>query len=220
MKVANLIVWDLETGGLDYKVNPIVEIAMIAIDSVTLEEIGRYEAIIAPYNLENNVPAIYDQRALAYNGMTMEKINKGKEAKQVANEIIDFCKSVTKPIKFGAGLPIAVGHNIVSFDIPFLTYFLKLFKKEYSTIFQPMSIDTLLWSRMKWSEDDSIQNHKLETACSEVGIELIDGHRAMNDVEANAKLVVNFLNNLRSTSSTTEEVVVTKRYRDTFNFSV
>jgi oligoribonuclease (3'-5' exoribonuclease) len=41
MQVANIIVWDLETGGLSADKYALAEIAMIAYDSETLEEVDR-----------------------------------------------------------------------------------------------------------------------------------------------------------------------------------
>jgi len=104
MSSVNFIVFDLETGGFSEHKNPICEIAMIAIDGETLKERGRYEAIIAPYN----DTLIYEPSALKVNGLTMKKIEGGRQAKDVIKDITDFAKEH----KSGSKKPVLVGHNI------------------------------------------------------------------------------------------------------------
>lgn len=197
MKVANIAVWDLETGGLKYDKHAVAEIAMIILDSQTLEEVDRYEAIIAPYKLPSGELVEYDQRALDYNGLTMRKIEAGEDARTVAKEIQALCKKHKISLRGGNGKIISAGHNIDKFDIPFLEYFLGIFKIKYTDLFQTWCYDTLWMTRLRWPEDGSILNHQLGTACQEAGIELIDAHRAMNDVEANAKLLKFFISSMR-----------------------
>lgn len=217
MQVANIAVWDLETGGLKHDRDAVVEIAMVVLDSTTLEIVDRYESIIAPYKLKSGVDVLYDPKALAYNGISMSKIqSEGRDAKQVAKEIQAFCKKHKKGIRGGNGKLISCGHNIEKFDIPFLETFLGNFSVKYDDLFVPWPLDTLWMTRLKWSEDGSIKDHKLETACNGVGIQLIDAHRAMNDVEANADLVKSFLLSLRQQGGFVEQKK--ERPRETFRF--
>lgn len=197
MKVANIAIWDLETGGLKYDTHALAEIAIIIINSETLEEIDRYEAIVAPYKLPNGEMVQYDQRALDYNGLTMRKIEAGEDARTVAKSIESLCKKHKVKLRGNAGKLISSGHNIDEFDIPFFKFFLSIFKVDYYSLFQKSSLDTLLITRMRWPKDGEILNHKLGTACEKAGVDLIDAHRAMNDVEANTNLVKYFLSSLR-----------------------
>jgi len=209
-KTLNYIVYDLETGGFNPKTEAITEIAMIAINGKTLEEIGRYESFIRPYGGLG-----YNQQALNVTGITMDMINSGKDSKVVAKEVTDFIKST------GAGLnkrPILCGHNIKKFDNPFLSDFLKLHRKDLWKIINDEIIDTMWWSRMKTPEDsDEFGKHNLSDACNREGVEVIDAHRAMNDTAANAALVVSYLKHLRGTGEAVERVDK-HSYRETFKF--
>ena len=220
MKVANIAIWDLETGGLKKDKHAVAEIAIIIINSETLEEVDRYEAIIAPYELPNGEMVQYDQRALDYNGLTMRRIEAGEDPKTVARAVRDLCKKHKIGFRGGNGKLIPAGHNLEAFDIPFFEYFLSLFKIKYSDLFQTWSLDTLWVTRLKWVADGSILNHKLGTACETAGVPLIDAHRAMNDVEANTELVRFFLRLLRGDGRSGEAVMATvkERARATFKF--
>ena len=243
MKVADVIVWDIETGGFKKEEHGLVEIAMIVLDSETLEEKDRYEAIIAPYDIptprvndkkepldqgnnlcsETLLPQAIDIKlsqytsgAQAIHGITMKQINNGKDAKTVAREIKAFCLKHKKALRGGNGKVVSAGHNIVKFDIPYLTFFLNLFKINYKDLFNMLEIDTLLWTRMRWAVDGSISNHKLGTACQMAGIQLIDAHRAMADVEGNADLVRSFLRSLRQQGQVSQQTK--KKFRHNFKY--
>ena len=209
-KTLNYIVYDLETGGFSKEKHAITEIAMIAINGRTLEEIGRYESFIRPY-----ASLGYDQQALNVTGITMEMINSGKDAKVVAKEVSDFIKDT------GTGMnkkPILCGHNIKKFDNPFLSDFLKFHKKDLWKLINTEIMDTMWWSRMKTPfDDDEFGKHNLPDACSRQGIEVIDAHRAMNDTAANASLVIAYLKSLRGAGESVDRVEK-HNYRDTFKF--
>lgn len=221
----NFIVFDLETGGLSESKNPVCEIAMLAIDGETLEERGRYEAIIAPYDES----LIYDPKALQVNGLTMKKINGGKQAKDVIKDIVEFAKEHRVKSK----KPILVGHNIGNtyinvnklgkkmrgfindgeaskaakhlmssmkvegFDIKFLSKFLMTFNKDILSSFEAWNIDTLQMARTLWFNESDVANYKLGTCCEKVGIRLSNAHSAMPDTEANAHLFVHFVKKMR-----------------------
>jgi len=221
MKVANIIVFDLESGGFLTKehTHGLCEIAMIAIDANTLEELGRYEAIIAPYKTFSGELTTYTEGALAINGLTMAKIEAGKDPKLVAREIVAFAKEH----KIGGrnGAPLLAGHNIRGFDLPYLTQFMEIHAKDLYKSFSRDYIDTLMFTRLMWAEDGSILNHKLGTACSKAGVELEDAHRAMADTEANAELLKVFLKNMRGSGGpmqSDELVTDDRKYREKFTF--
>jgi DNA polymerase III alpha subunit (gram-positive type) len=210
-KKINYVVYDLETGGFDSEKVAITEIAMIAIDGQSLEEIERYTTFIKPY-----ADLGYDQQALKATGITMDMIHSGKDAKVVATEVNDFLK------RQGTAMnkkPILCGHNIVKFDNPFLRKLLGLYRKDLDKIInKDMFMDTMWFSRMRMPYDqDDFGKHSLGVACSREGIEVIDAHRAMNDTAANARLVVSYLKHLRGKG---ENVVKQEKhsYRETFKF--
>ena len=118
------IVFDLETGGKDPRKNAITEVAMIAIDSDSLEEVGRYETLISPYD------AIYTAEAEAISGIPFELLKRdGKPIEKVFEELLDFLEVH----KVGSKKPVLSGHNIDDFDMDFLKYQLfDRFKKKMS----------------------------------------------------------------------------------------
>jgi len=212
MKIGNIIVYDIETGGFSKEKNGLAEIAMIAIDIVTLEEVDRYEAIIAPYDNLEGERVTYTKDALAVNGLSMKQIESGKPAKEVIADMMAFAKKHKRASK----KPMLCGHNIEKFDNPWIDYFFLCHKKDASAHFESWCIDSMWWSALKWPNDEII-DHKLGTCCEAVGIKLSNGHSAMPDTEANAKLVVSFIRSLRGESVVIQQETKT-RTRDNFIF--
>lgn len=210
-KKINYIVYDLETGGFSSEKVAITEIALIAIDGQTLEEIERYTTFIQPYG-----DLGYDQQALDVTGITMDMINSGKDAKVVAKEVAEFI------VRQGTGMnkkPILCGHNIIKFDNPFLVKFLGLHRKDLMKLVnKDVFFDTMWWSRMRTPFDsDEFGKHNLTDACNRDGVEIIDAHRALADTTANTQLVVSYLKHLRGTG--TAAVQAQKHeYREEFKF--
>lgn len=209
---SNIIVFDLETGGLKLAENPVCEIAMIALDGKTLEELGRYESVIQQFSRRDDIVQEYTQRAFDVNGLSIRKLQNGKPADQVAKETAEFAKE----FKSKAKKPILSGHNINSFDIPRLDDYLYQFKIDASKIFHNETIDTLDWAKYKWAGVEEYEKHNLPVCCERANIRLVDAHSAMPDTEANAKLLVSFLKSLRGDGEVT--VQEETKTRTTFNF--
>ena len=195
---------DIETGGLSASKNPICEIAICPIDE-ELNNLEEYTSIIAPYDDKLE----YTDGALKANGMSMEMIKGGKDSKEVVRELCQYLTS----LKRGRALPILCGHNISKFDIPFLEAFFTFHGKDlWKFVEKSYHIDTMWWARTKWTEST---NYKLTTCCDNVGIELVDAHRAVNDTRSNKQLVIDFIKSLRGNGDGSVEV---NRYRKTFEF--
>lgn len=209
-KKINYIVYDIETGGFDADKNALCEIAMIALDGETLEELGRYETMVRPY-----AGLTYEPSAMQVNGISMDEIYAGKDSKIVAKEIIDFIKAQ------GGGMnkkPILCGHNIMKFDNPFLATFLKQHKKDLYKVISPQIIDSMWWSRMRTPVDnDEFGKHNLKDACAREGVELVDAHRAMADTASNMGIVVAYLKSLRGAGVKVEKKV-NHSFRREFKF--
>jgi DNA polymerase III epsilon subunit-like protein len=202
--IKNLIVFDLETSGLSKDKNAIVEIAACAFNN-ELVDLKEYES---------GVMRVYDNReitqgALDANGITREQIANGRDPKEVAEE---FCKYLSS-FKVGSNLPVLVGQNSDSFDIPFLDNYLAYFKKDLQKYVNfNFTIDTMWWSRLKFTE---LTNFKLGTLCEANGIELINAHRAITDTRATRDLCKKYIANLRSESTGESSQ---KKYRVNFEF--
>ena len=210
----NIIVYDLETGGFTPGVHGVCEIAMIAIDIHTLEELGRYETIIQPYSDRKGNEMQYDAGAFKVNGLSLRKIQNGKPSAQVAKEIKEFATKYKNASK----KPILAGHNIDKFDNPHLADFLHCHKIDVLKVFENDSIDTLKWARLKWIADPEMSKFNLGVCCKKLGIRLLDAHSAMPDTEANAKMLVSMMKSLRGDGDTIESEKEEERFRDTFNY--
>lgn len=210
MKNANFIIYDCETGGLDAEKNPITQIAMLAIDGKTLKEINRFETFVKPYN-----DLVITKDALDATGLKISDIKNGLEIKKVVRLIEIFIKEVN-PNNHPANRSILVGHN-VQFDNQFLNYAFNLVNKDLSKIVSPTSIDTMALAKLAFPKIDSLS---LGSVAEKIGVDLIDAHKAMNDVLATAKVFKKFINRLRSenTHEMTEDDEAEKRIRNHFPF--
>lgn len=181
-----IIVFDFETGGTNEKKHAITEMAMVSVDSVTLEIVDEFVCMFKPYGKE------YTIEAEKITGITQELLEaEGLELDDAFDEILDFFDEQNDN-----GLkPILSGHNIDAFDIPFLQ---KLFddkeRKLERSVNLGTTLDTLKMSRIAFEE---AAVHTLGAACANVGIIFEDAHRALNDTKANAGLLIELLKRLR-----------------------
>lgn len=180
------MVFDLETTGLNTQKNLVCEIACCPFDS-ELNDLKEFESgIIKPYDDRE-----INEGALNANGITRAQLANGVDSKVVLTNFIKYIKSFKKT----AAKIILVGHNIKTFDIPFLEDFFKFHGEDlWKYVSVKTEIDTMWWARMKWLEST---NYKLGTCCENVGIDLMDAHRSLSDSRANRELAKSFLRSLR-----------------------
>lgn len=200
---ANYIVYDLETTGLKVGVHGVCEIALLAIDSVTLQELERYEAVIAPYKMkildeetgdEIEVDYIFDPIALNINGLTEQKIRAGKDPKVAIKEIIAF----EKRNRSGAKKSRLVGHNIIKFDNPHIGMLFMSLGFDISKVFNTNYFsDTMAMSHDMFPDCTGRGEHTLARLCERFGVDKFDAHSAMPDVIANTAVFVKILKKQR-----------------------
>lgn len=208
-----VIVYDFETGGLPnsnsrafYDV-PCVEIAMSCIDLKSLEIINQKDMIF-PYDYKEGLT--YSEQATEVHGITKEV--------QEANftplkDIYKTCKEWFTKYKNPRQMCTLVGHNIVAYDNPFLKNFFEFMGDDIDKYVR-FYIDTMNLAHISALEQI---DYKLGTCCQLAGVDLVDAHRAQNDVNANAELFISYVRKLRGEGqSTTQESVQKKRYRDNF----
>lgn len=188
------IVFDLETGGLNYEKNAIVEVAFIPVvpdkkgNLVILEKLS-FDCLVKPYSKKLNI----EQQALNVNNLKMEDIEaNGLKAKDIIEAIIELSETIkqeyyNKARKDRNMKPILVGHNIDNFDIDFLKKFFELNGKNLYDYFNKSTIDTYTQARFIF-KNAKVDNYKLETLCNYVGIRIDQAHRAFDDTKANALL--------------------------------
>lgn len=213
------LVFDFETGGFSPTKNPAVEFAGIWIDPVEFKEICRYESIIKPFDPKLEIT----EGALKANGLTRDQINSGEDLNVVVDNIIKFSEMANKGRKAGKKT-FLVGQNVL-FDIGFLQQIFKYAKKDISKYFEckedffknqiPASLDTLLMGRTKHASDDLKVKFGLRDLCIYENIDLINAHRAMNDVEATTDLFLQFMQGVRSGNNQVES-----SFRNNFTFQL
>lgn len=194
MRKANYVVFDCETGGFNDEENPITQIAMLTLDGTTLKEIDRYETFIKPYN-----DLKIGKKALEITGLSMTDINNGLRSAFAVAAISKFLKKA-KGGNHPSLKPVLVGHN-VPFDIGFLSYLFKYKKKDLEDFVSKTHMDTMALTKMF---NPKISSLKLGICCEEVGIDLPDAHKAMNDALATADLFRIYVKKLRNSKATVE----------------
>lgn len=185
-----LVVFDLETGGLDPERHPIIQFAGIALNH-RWEEIDAMEVKIR-FN-----PADCDPQALERNSYNPEiwarEAHPETQAISRITAFFDSHKTMRKVSKhYGNSYLVArlCGHNAANFDGKFLAAWYKRNNK-----FCPGAcfecLDTLQlarWFRLGVADADGPESLELGVVCRRLGIELIGAHDALADVRATAAL--------------------------------
>lgn len=175
------ICWtDLETTGLNPKVNGITQLAiLIEKNGEVLEE---REFMVKPLRA-----TVVDPKALEVQGITLDELDTYTPVKAVHSQLILMLKTYVSPYDKYSKLVLA-GHNI-GFDDEFLrAMFRSLGDKYYGSWFYPARIDTLsLVGEWLLKENPMLPNYQLDTLCKHFGIEL-EAHKAMNDIKATREL--------------------------------
>ena len=164
------VVFDLETTGLSPKNNEIIEIGAVKIKNH--EVIDRYQSFVKP---DNKIPS----KITDLTGINDNMVADAEKIDNVLDDFIDFIDD-----------SVLVAHN-ADFDYSFLqSAFLKTNRKEAE---YPV-LDTLALSRALLS---GIKNHKLNTLAEYFNVNLENHHRADDDAEATAEILINFLEMLK-----------------------
>lgn len=210
-------VMDIETGGFSKTKNPICEICIIILNN-KMKVMEKYNTLIKDYIPEGG---IYTKDAENVHGITQQEIRtNGTDAKEVITHIITMFKKYTP---HWTKRPILVGHNMITFDAPYVASMFEFFNKDFYKTVNTYIADTMWIARDKWGHIEK-PNHQLRTCCDEAGIELLNAHRAEADTEATMKLFKYFNSCLREEGvvklkkKEEAEAVKEVKYRDTFQF--
>ena len=161
LKKGTYVVFDVETTGLSSVYDTIIELAGVRL--VDGEIVDRFESFANPHR---KLPEII----IDITGITDDQLVDAPEVDQVLK---DFHK--------WAGDDCLVAHNS-TFDIGFLNQGYK--KIDYPKVTNPV-IDTLELARFLFP---NLGNHRLNTLCKRLEVELTQHHRAIYDAEATAYL--------------------------------
>ncbi len=157
----DIVVFDLETTGLNPSSCKIIEIGAVKMVDGVIKE--TFATLINPME---HIP----DEASSVNNIYDKDVVGAPEFKDVVPDFFKFCKGAT-----------LCGHN-VNFDMGFLTYYAK---KEFYN-FDHQTIDTLDLAKRILKRET---RNKLENLCKEFDINLENAHRALFDTIATAKVL-------------------------------
>ncbi len=182
------VFFDLETGGLDPARHPIVQIAAV-VASDAGEELETFERKLIVD------PARCEPEALEMNSYDADQwADRAIPPDQACRDFGEFLRrhaAVEKMSRRGKPYRVARlgGHNVVTFDRPFIDGLFGVFKEFLPADF--FMLDTLqlaVWWAASLPPDRRPENLKLATPCRHFGIDLTDGHDALADVRATVRL--------------------------------
>lgn len=156
------VVFDIETTGLDYRKDEIIELGAVKVVNGEIKE--SFATLIKPNQL-------ISEEITNINGITNEMV---ANSPIFGNVIADF-------YKFTKGC-ILVAHN-AEFD----TTFIKEHGKKYRFKFENEIVDTLAIARTYLKQ---LRHHKLKNLCEYFDVSLINAHRALDDTVATAKCFI------------------------------
>lgn len=160
--VPDYVVFDLETTGISCRTDRIIEISAIrVIEGKSVEE---FSTLVNP---ECSIPFM----ASEVNGITDDMVSDAPLFETVLPNFLEFIGE----------LPL-VGHNIHSFDLPFIyrdseTYLGKIPSNDY--------VDTLNLARMCLPDQEK---YRLTQLADRFGITVENAHRALGDCRMNQKV--------------------------------
>lgn len=158
-----IVVFDLETTGLNVESDQITEIGAVKIDNGNIIE--RFSTFVKP---TKRIP--YDVTKLT--GITNEMVENAPPVEFVIRDFFNFAEGC-----------VLCGHNIINFDLPII-------KREAMAIglsFDNEIIDTYNEARIARLKTTSF---KLSTVTKLLGVSLEGAHRAWNDAFATAQVLL------------------------------
>lgn len=169
-----VVVFDVESTGIDITSDEIIQIAAIKINRDG--SMVKFEEFIKPKKSVENSYLVhgFSDKYLKENG---------REAKSVLGEFLEFIKD-----------KIIVGHNI-QYDLGILSSELRRLKMNKYNI--KGYYDTLDMARKLYP---NLENHKLETLSNFIKVEVKPSHNAMDDILATKDILIHMVKKLNETS--------------------
>lgn len=157
--LSKYVVLDIETTGFDFCNDRIIEIAAIAY---------QYGKKVSEFHTLVNPERLLPSDIISLTGITQEQIDNAPALDAVESSFLSFI-----------GDSPLIGHNALSFDVPFLS-------AQMSRPFENPVIDTLPMARKVF---DLLPRHKLEYLNEVLQLGSAGSHRAFNDVETTNALL-------------------------------
>lgn len=158
-----IVVFDIETTGLDFENDEITEIGAVKIVDGVIKE--KFSSFVKP---SISIPKEIQELTNITDDMV-------KDAPLINDVIFDFNAFCTDSI--------LCGHNAIAFDFKFI----KKAAEKVGLYFKNQIVDTLVLAR---TSSLKLANYKLGTIVSALGLTLEGAHRAYNDAFATAKVLL------------------------------
>lgn len=163
------VVFDLETTGFSNINDKITEIGAVKIRD--FEIVDRFSELVNP---EKDI----SYRVQELTGITNEMVKDKPTIEEILPKFMEF-----------VGDDVLVAHN-ADFD----TGFIMQKCKEQGLEYKNKKIDTLMLARIMLP---NLKRYKLDKVAKEVGVQLLNHHRAVDDAEATANIFIKFLGMLK-----------------------
>ena len=174
------VAFDIETTGLKAEQNDIIEIGAVRlIDGQVVERFDTFidDGVVIP------------KKITELTGITKDMLIGAPPSREALKRFRDFC-----------GSACLVAHN-AKFDIGFITHH----GAKFGIRFDLPYADTLMLSR--YILHDDVENHKLDTLCAHYHIDMGSHHRADDDANSCAMLLMKMMEELRTMGVHTLPVV-------------
>lgn len=198
----NVVIFDLETTGVDVSKDEIIQIGAICMDSITGKEISSFEVKLLP--TAKGVVSLNIMKESGFNNCYdpeiwgLEGVSKSLALNRFAGWVGRFTDQKRAAKQTGRSYYVVqgCGYNAAKFDHPFILNVCR-----FHNIFLPM--DMRVWDTMQFAmlyfavRNIEPEDYKLETITKNMKIELLNAHDALEDARATAKITFSILNSLR-----------------------
>lgn len=164
----DVVVFDIETTGLDALTCEIIEIGAVKIKSGKIVE--TFETLIKP---KAHIP----DEIVNLTGITDDMVKDSHNIKQILPDFYKFC----------------YGTTIMAYNIDFDYKFINIAGMKLGYNFDMPQIDAMYLAR---AFIPGLKNFKLGTVCKRLGVSLENAHRAVHDATATAEVVIKLSPNI------------------------
>lgn len=164
----DVVVFDIETTGLDALTCEIIEIGAVKISQGKITE--TFETLIKP---KAHIP----DEIVNLTGITDDMVKDCHNIKQILPDFYKFC----------------YGTTIMAYNIDFDYKFINIAGMKHGLIFDMRQIDAMYLAR---AFIPGLKNFKLGTVCKKLGVSLENAHRAVHDATATAEVVIKLSPNI------------------------
>lgn len=196
MNERQLICIDFETGGRNPDDCEILQIAACHIDARRLVIGDTFVSYCKPTR-----PELIEDGALKVNKIKREDLDTFPAIEFVWKDLTNFVQK-WNPKKNSFNAPIMCGYNIRNFDLPILKRYCDKYgpskdgKQQLVNDFYQVDLYDFIWH---WGENSTdLENYKLDTIRSWLGMSTDNAHDALQDVKDTGSILIRFLNMYRN----------------------